>query len=244
MYFVFSFGTLLQGATLTQRTLVPSGSLGRLIKRDGECAVRKEEAKPLYIQAAEERASELGVPVSELLTDDELFIPDQPGCLDPGEIREFVRDNVLDASRREHLDNCEDCQALVQAAFVLCPEAEARLLAEIQELVTAVQERPQLRTALGLAGNLSAMEAVALAFEVSKATTISEVATTAVGVELELNPEFYRAAAQSVNVWLSASSLDEADRDDVDYAKLLLQWLKGHSPSVPVLAAQLKSRHS
>ncbi len=79
-----------------------------------------EEWSGGYLDDVEERASRLGLSVSELLKRDWAELrarpyPETP-CLQPDELEQLVGKGLLESNRQAHLDGCCLCQALVARA--------------------------------------------------------------------------------------------------------------------------------
>lgn len=81
--------------------------------------LKAREQTPRFLDSARARARRLGRSVEQILdsrivADGGLAYP-TPECLDPFEVELFLQDN-LPPDRKEHVRNCADCDALIEAA--------------------------------------------------------------------------------------------------------------------------------
>jgi hypothetical protein len=95
-------------------------SLYEKIMTGNAAAKGSDDERPLYIRAAESRASALGISSEQLLTtySERLRSSDYPtpDCLNPDEIQLYTGGSELDQEQKEHVSACAPCRNLLQAA--------------------------------------------------------------------------------------------------------------------------------
>jgi 3,4-dihydroxy-2-butanone 4-phosphate synthase len=100
---------------------------------------QSHEEKPHFIQAAESRAKSTGISANQLLATYSERLRNSkyptPECLTPGEIEAGIQGASLAPERRKHIESCEGCKALLEAAEP--PENVLVELAEEVRLMTA-----------------------------------------------------------------------------------------------------------